>query len=136
MLAGALTLAALALLADGIAVAEAAERDGAVLEALGGAAARALAAALAALLVGTAAAAALGVAAGVVLSRWLLEILGADAAGEAIVPPPRLETATAAAGVWWLLAAVLVATFVVVAGVAALRYRGLALQRALTLEEA
>ena len=136
MLAGALTLAALALLADGIAVAEAAERDGAVLEALGGAAARALAAALAALLVGTAAAAALGVAAGVVLSRWLLEILGADAAGEAIVPPPRLETATAAAGVWWLLAAVLVATFVVVAGVAALRYRGLAWQRALTLEEA
>ena len=133
VLAGVLALAALAILVDGLAAAHAARRDEAIVEALGGAGATALAAVLAALLVRVTAAAALGLAAGIVLGRWLLDILAADALGETIVPPPRLD---AAAGPWWLLAAALVAAFVVVVVAATLRYRGLAWQRALALEEA
>ena len=132
-LAGVLTLAALAILVDGLAAARAARRDEAIVEALGAAGASALAAVLAALLMRVTAAAALGLAAGIVLGRWLLDILAADGLGETIVPPPRLD---AAVGPWWLLAAALVAAFVVVVVAATLRYRGLAWQRALALEEA
>ena len=135
VLAALLVLGALAVLVDGLAATHAADRDEAIVEALGGAGTSALAAVLAALLVRVTAAAALGLAAGVVLGRWLLDILGADAFGAPIVPPLRLDAGSVPSGPWWLLAGVLAAAFVVVVAVAALRYRGLAWRRARALEE-
>jgi len=129
-------LGGLAVLVDGLTAAHATGPDEAIAEALGGAATGALAATLAALLVRVTVAAALGLAAGGVLGSWLLDILAADALGATIVPPLRLDDAAGPAVSSWLLAGVLVAAFVVVVAVAALRYRGLAWRRALALEEA
>jgi hypothetical protein len=128
-----LALAVLAVTVEGVAALRGAERSAAVAEALGGSGGRQLVAVLFAVLTRLVAAAALGVGAGIILARWLLDMLGADPAGTVIVPSPRIEVAPEPL---LLAGAALVASFVLVVAVAGLRYRGWAWGRALQLREA
>ena len=128
-----LALAVLAVTVEGIAALRGAERSAAVAEALGGSGGRHLVAVLLAVLTRLIAAAALGVGAGMILARWLLDMLGADPAGAVIVPPPRIEVAPEPL---LIAGAALAASFVLVVAVAGLRYRGWAWGHALQLREA
>ncbi len=128
-----LALAVLAVTVEGSSALRGAERSAAVAEALGGSGGGQLAAVLVAVLTRLIAAAALGVGAGVILARWLLDMLGADPAGTVIVPPPRIEVAPEPL----LVAGVaLAASFVLVVAVAGLRYRGWSWGHTLQLREA
>ena len=128
-----LVLAAVAVTVEGVAALRGAEREAAVAEAIGGSGGAQLAAVVLAVLVRLVAAAALGVGLGMVVGRWLLDILGADPAGSVIVPPPRIEVAAEPLLVAGVALAV---SFVLVVAAAALRYRGWSWGRALQLREA
>ena len=132
-LAALLILAVVAALTDWAASEERRSRELATIEVLGGSRAAQLATTAWETAIRLGAAAAIGSVLAFPLARWLLDILGRDPDGNVIVPPLRV---TLESGPLWLAAAVLAATFVVVAGWTGLRYRRVSAQRALRIGEA